>query len=120
MLWNILKETWKFIMKYRISRIKSNIKNIINGEYYKNHLWQKKGNIYDNNKPKYFIVRRRDANCGLFSYFITMLGGIKYAVDHGYLPVVDMKNYPNTYLNKKYGGGGGGKFMGILFFSAIW
>ena len=34
----------------------------------------------------------------MFSYFITTLGGIAYADQNGYIPVVDMKHYPNTYL----------------------
>lgn len=34
----------------------------------------------------------------MFSYFNTILGGIAYADKKGYIPVVDMKNYPNTYL----------------------
>ena len=34
----------------------------------------------------------------MFSYFITILGGIAYADEKGYIPVVDMKHYPNSYL----------------------
>ena len=45
-----------------------------------------------------YIIRRHQDNVGLFSYFITILGGIAYAEQKGYIPVVDMKNYPNTYL----------------------
>ena len=45
-----------------------------------------------------YIIRRNDSKVGLFSYFITILGGIAYAEKKGYIPVVDMKNYPNTYL----------------------
>ena len=45
-----------------------------------------------------YIIRRHDPYVGLFSYFITILGGIAYADQNGYTPVVDMKNYPNAYL----------------------
>ncbi|MBQ3447437.1 MAG: hypothetical protein IJG37_07325 [Synergistaceae bacterium] len=48
--------------------------------------------------PAPYIIRRAAHNVGLFSYFNTILGGIAYADKHGYTPVVDMKNYPNTYL----------------------
>ena len=45
-----------------------------------------------------YIIRRHQDNVGLFSYFITILGGIAYADKKGYIPVVDMKHYPNSYL----------------------
>ncbi|MBQ7543907.1 MAG: O-fucosyltransferase family protein [Synergistaceae bacterium] len=45
-----------------------------------------------------YIIRREADDVGLFSYFITILGGIDYADRKGYIPVVDMKNYPNAYL----------------------
>ena len=35
---------------------------------------------------------------GLFSYVHTTLGNIACAVEKGYIPVVDMKSSPNTYL----------------------
>ena len=45
-----------------------------------------------------YIIRREASTVGLFSYFITILGGIAYAQRKGYIPVVDMKNYLNSYL----------------------
>ena len=45
-----------------------------------------------------YIIRREADSVGLFSYFITILGGIAYADRKGLIPVVDMKNYPNAYL----------------------
>ena len=45
-----------------------------------------------------YIIRRQAESAGLFSYFITILGGIAYADRHGLIPVVDMKNYNNPYL----------------------
>lgn len=49
----------------------------------------------------YFIVRRKAPNVGLFSNVITTLGGIQYAVERGYIPVVDMQNYKNAYLSEE-------------------
>lgn len=51
--------------------------------------------------PKFYIVRRSDEKIGLFSYFITNLGGIRKAVEMGYTPVIDMMTYPNTYLKSQ-------------------
>ena len=48
----------------------------------------------------FYIIRRRDENAGLFSYVFTNLGHIKYAVENGWIPVVDMMNYPNPYIPK--------------------
>lgn len=48
--------------------------------------------------PTYYIIRRRDPSVGLFSNYAVFAGHIKYALQHGYIPVVDMQNYPNSYL----------------------
>lgn len=48
----------------------------------------------------FFIIRRDYSNVGLLSAYITNAGYIKYAIDHGYIPVVDMKHYKNCYLEK--------------------
>lgn len=52
----------------------------------------------DPTKPTYYIVRRKDPNAGLFSNFIIFAGQIRYALSKGWLPVVDMQNYPNPNL----------------------
>lgn len=48
----------------------------------------------------YYIIRRADNKTGLFSLFNTHLGHIYYALQHGYIPVIDMMNYENCYLEK--------------------
>ena len=52
----------------------------------------------DPSKSTYYIIRRRDPAVGLFSNFIVFAGHIRYALSNGWLPVVDMQNYPNAYL----------------------
>lgn len=49
-------------------------------------------------KTKYYIVRRNAEATGLFSLINTHLGHIVYAKNKGYIPVVDMMNYPSCYL----------------------
>ena len=49
---------------------------------------------------KYYIVFRHDDKSGLGSYIITNLGQIKYAVDNGMIPVVDMQHFANVYLEE--------------------
>ena len=47
----------------------------------------------------YCVIRREDKNCGLFSFFITNLGGIHYSIINGKIPVIDMQNVHNIYLS---------------------
>ncbi len=52
----------------------------------------------------FYIVRRADNSIGLFSFYVTALAHIKYAIDKGFIPIVDMCNYRNGYLDKKLEG----------------
>lgn len=52
----------------------------------------------DPKKPTYYIIRRKEPDCGILSNFMVFAGHIRYALSKGWLPVVDMQNYPNAYL----------------------
>ncbi len=53
------------------------------------------------NKDKiFYVIRRRDWYCGLFSLFLTNLQWIDNALKAGYIPVVDMQNDFNIYLSE--------------------
>lgn len=64
--------------------------------------WRKRklNNHGGNNPDKIFYVIRRERNVvpGLFSYFLVTLSHLSYIKNKGMVPVIDMKNYPNTYL----------------------
>ncbi len=47
----------------------------------------------------FYVIRRRDWYCGLFSLFLTNLQRIDDAIKNGYIPVVDMQNDFNIYLS---------------------
>ena len=49
----------------------------------------------------FFVIRRNGPIVGLFSFVCTNIGWIKYAIDQGYIPVIDMQSIPNIYLEKK-------------------
>lgn len=51
-------------------------------------------------EPERYYIIRRHGTPGLFSYVITTLGQIEWAVGHRFVPVVDMMSYPNTYLGQ--------------------
>lgn len=48
---------------------------------------------------RYLIIKRECENSGLglFAYYVTMLARIEYALRHQMIPVIDMKNYANTF-----------------------
>lgn len=48
----------------------------------------------------FYVIRRRDLYCGLFSLFLTSLQRIDDAVKKGYIPVIDMQNDFNIYLSE--------------------
>lgn len=52
----------------------------------------------DPTKPTYYIIRRQPETNGLFARYNVFAGHIAYALSNGWLPVVDMQNYPNIYL----------------------
>ena len=52
----------------------------------------------DPTKPTYYIIRRQAEGTGLFARYNMFAGHIRYALSKGWIPVVDMQNYPNTYL----------------------
>lgn len=52
----------------------------------------------ENQDKTFYVIRRRDLYCGLFSLFLTNLVRIDEAVKKGYIPVVDMQNDFNIYL----------------------
>ena len=58
--------------------------------------WIRRGK--ENPDKTFYVIRRATCKVGLFSYVMTNMGHIKFALDHGYIPVIDMQNNKNTYL----------------------
>ncbi|MBR1805419.1 MAG: hypothetical protein IJ774_03425 [Selenomonadaceae bacterium] len=52
----------------------------------------------DPTKPTYYIIRTHLKDIGLFARYVAFSAYIRYALSKGWLPVVDMQNYPNPYL----------------------
>lgn len=87
-----------------VTTIKSLLKRnkCINNLYVKYKWRRRKVSYGSENKDKVFYVIRRAPNrVGLFSYVTIVMGHIKYAVEQGYIPVVDMQTIENTYLEKE-------------------
>ncbi len=69
---------------------------------YIQYKWQQRKVSYGRENPDkvFYVIRRATCKVGLFSFVMTNLGHIKFAIDHGYIPVIDMQNNANTYLEK--------------------
>lgn len=50
-------------------------------------------------KPTYYIIRRIADTTGLLTRYRMIMGHIRYALAKGWIPVVDMQNYPNPNLD---------------------
>lgn len=48
-------------------------------------------------RKKYYIIYRSEGGAGFFSNYVCIMGHIVFARRFGYIPVVDMKNYPTLY-----------------------
>ena len=51
------------------------------------------------NEPTYYIIRRMNENTELSDLYRMTMGHVCYALKKGWLPAVDMQNYPNLYLS---------------------
>lgn len=52
----------------------------------------------DGKKKTYFIIRRSYKGIGIYTHVCVYLSFIAYAIGKGYIPVIDMCNYPNIYM----------------------
>lgn len=51
---------------------------------------------------RFLVIRRGEYGVGLFSLFITTLSWIRYADEHGMIPVVDMQTEKNLYQKRSF------------------
>lgn len=67
---------------------------------YVHHKWRLRKVRYGSEHPDqtFYVIRRSTGNTGLFSYVMTNMGHVRYALEKGYIPVIDMQNNKNTYL----------------------
>lgn len=71
-------------------------------DIYTKWKWRERKVSYGNENPDkiFYVIRRATSKVGLFSYVMTNLGEIEYALNNGYIPVIDMQNNSNTYLEE--------------------
>ena len=89
----------RFYLEEKYPQIYKIVRNIAE-VYIRLKSREKKKEFGLNNPDKtFYVIRIRREKLGLMAQYITILGHIKYAVSKGYYPIVDLKNYPNTYLD---------------------
>lgn len=71
-------------------------------EPYTKWKWREKKVSWGGGNPDkiFFVVRRATSKVGLFSYVMTNMGLVRYALEQGYIPVIDMQSNSNTYLEE--------------------
>lgn len=92
---NILYRSLSFIWRKTILKWYRNYKNNRVERYWAEHK-VRRGK--ENKDKTFYVIRRRDLYCGLFSLVLTNLTRINEAVNKGYIPVIDMQNDFNIYL----------------------
>ena len=53
--------------------------------------------IFEN--AQFAIIQKKCTKCGLFSFYMYFLGCLNKYLNKGYIPVIDLKSYPNAYNN---------------------
>lgn len=69
-----------------------NPKKIENEQFYTNCVG------YFSDDVTYYVIHRNQSKVGLFSNVLVFLDEIIYAINKGWIPIIDMKNYDNSYL----------------------
>lgn len=80
---------------------KDHIKKVITKQY---HIRPEKIFSREN---RYYIIRRKSPWAGFYANYLYVAGHIVYALRKGYIPIVDMQNYPTLYNEK-------GEFKGTI------
>lgn len=83
--------------------IKNTIQKIaVINEPYTRWKWRQRKVSWGKENPDrtFFVIRRATCKVGLFSLVMTNMGMVKYALDNGYTPVIDMQSNRNTYLEE--------------------
>lgn len=80
-----------FLIKIGVLRLRTRLRLLV---------WKLERQFFNKLRPrkKICVLIRRGEITGLFALFRNILAGIAFADRHSMLPVVDMKNYPNAYL----------------------
>lgn len=93
------KESYeKVIQQYYGKYYGKEINKLLDDVEYQKRLNELRSKKKNSEKNTYFIIRRSRKGIGLYTYVCVIISYIAYALEKGYIPVVDMQNYPNIYM----------------------
>lgn len=91
------------MMKYELEEIVNKVRyKAIKLLYRKNlrleeNYWKTNEKSISKDGNEYYVIRRK-GEVGLFSIYLTTVAQIKYAIENGMIPVIDLMNYSNVYM----------------------
>lgn len=74
------------------------LEEMLDDDIYSRRKKDLKSAVENGKKMTYFIIRRSYKGMGLYTYVCVFLSYVAYAIGKGYIPVIDMENYPNIYM----------------------
>lgn len=95
---NIIYKSLSFLWRHTLLKWYRSYKDMKKEKYWLEH---KKRLGKENPDKVFYVIRRYDLYCGLFSLFCTHLQRIDDALKKGYIPVIDMQNDFNIYLDEE-------------------
>lgn len=81
-------------------KYKKAVQNLLMNDNLDLKISELENNLKINQEQIYYIIRRDNPYIGLLTFVSVFLGHIAYAIEKGYIPVIDMQNYPNLYLEE--------------------
>lgn len=95
----IFLESIKKLIPYSLLRIMYKYKKSKDLNFYKkNEVVQENGEEYT--EKVFYIIGFDEGWCGLYAIVMHQLTHIAYALDKGYVPVIDLCNFKNAYLQE--------------------
>ncbi len=99
-MYQLLRNIYKAQKQTFFFRLFEKYKDKYNNWYWservvKNHLARKA------DVGKYYVIRRYASNMGIGSYILSNLSHIRYALENGYIPVIDMLHYNSTPVDDR-------------------
>lgn len=92
---NIFYRVLSYVWRNTILKWYRNYKHNQLEKYWSEHTVR---NGKENLNKTFYVIRRRDYYCGMFSLVLTNLVRIDEAIKKGFIPIVDMQNDFNIYL----------------------
>lgn len=96
--YNLVNENYAKILNYKYRK---SVNRLIQSNEIDQKIAELDNIIFNRETATYYIIRRENKKIGLLTYVSIFLGHIAYAVEKGYIPIIDMKNFQSIYHDEK-------------------